>query len=798
MLDAVNAPLATHVERAASGLCRRLERHWLAFLVGLGVTGVSTSVLLARGRPFWHDEIVTILISGLPSLSAIWRAELDGVDFFPPLNDFMTHGVHWLFGTGPIVTRLPAIGGFWGMSLVVFEIVRRRSSPMTALAAFAAPFLTGAFLYSYEARGYGLMLALFALVLFTWLEAARGNRRRLYLPILSVALAASIWNHYFGILALLPLMAGEGVRVIRRRAPDWGMCTSVAGAALLVLPLWPLIEKTRVDASPVLRPDSSLRVLLDTYRFLTGFLIARRFLALAAVAVIVAAWRSWRSTSREGFARQELPAHEVVAGLTCLAIPVAAVAVGAAHGVFYNRYALPFTVGLAIVLPLAIWRLSSNRIVQALMGVVFAASFAQIGAQRLFAAPPVLHDAFHSHPVIAARLHDSEPIVVTGVEYLPLWYYAPQELRPRLWYVADPEATLKTFGTGTWDHNLLALRRYAPVNVAEYSSFAATASRFLVFSTRVEHWLLPRLARAGAEIVQRGSEGGVPIYEVSFRGRGSSSVDRDPARERGPHDRKRQSEVRAAEAVRRRGGDVMVLQVRGRLEGDTIAPEMDLDQLGRVVATRGIAVLQGVFDRTLVKSARDHIMAWGRSTQELAHGTPMQHVSPDLNYHRTDNDPTKSSAPHIHRHFNFNRFDLLSEPLRSTLFAAFEPLRRLQNRLAGTAARFSPTSDRYKLRPQVIQYPSGGGFFSEHCHALEPQRIGLVLALSQRGIDYKTGAACFRIGNEEIDTDAVHDAGDILLFRYDVPHFVRPVDPDTSPIDWRSPAGRWSLILPYY
>jgi hypothetical protein len=242
----------------------------------------------------------------------------------------------------------------------------------------------------------------------------------------------------------------------------------------------------------------------------------------------------------------------------------------------------------------------------------------------------------------------------------------------------------------------------------------------------------------------------------------------------------------------------MVLQVRGRLEGDIVSSEMDFDELGSAVAASGIAVVQGVFDRAFVKNVRDQIMAWGRSTQELPHGTPMQHVSPDVNYHRIDNDPTKSRAPHIHRHFNFNRFDLLSEPLRHTLFAAFEPLRRLQNRVAGTAARFSPTADCYKLRPQVIQYPAGGGFFSEHRHSLEPQHVGVILALSQRGIDYQTGAACFRIGDEEIDTSAVHDAGDILLFRYDVPHSVRPVDPDTGTIDWRSPAGRWSLILPYY
>src|SRR5206468_7993200 len=105
----------------------------LAVLIAVGV---STSVLRAYGKPFSHDEIFTILVAGLPSLPAIWRAELAGVDFFPPLNDFATHAVHSIFDVGPVATRLPAIVSFWGMCLIVFDIVRRRTNVAAALTAF--------------------------------------------------------------------------------------------------------------------------------------------------------------------------------------------------------------------------------------------------------------------------------------------------------------------------------------------------------------------------------------------------------------------------------------------------------------------------------------------------------------------------------------------------------------------------------------------------------------------------------------------------------------------------------------
>ena len=175
----------------------------------------------------------------------------------------------------------------------------------------------------------------------------------------------------------------------------------------------------------------------------------------------------------------------------------------------------------------------------------------------------------------------------------------------------------------------------------------------------------------------------------------------------------------------------------------------------------------------------------------------MQHVSPDLNYHRIDDDPTKSRAPHIHRHFNFNRFDLVraasSYAVRGVRAAAMvaESCGR-HRRAVFTDRRLSQAST------AGDSDPAGCGFFSEHRHSLEPQHVGVILALSQRGIDYQTGAACFRIGDEEIDTSAVHDAGDI---RSSDTMCLIPsgrVDPDMGTIDWRSPAGRWSLILPYY
>lgn len=169
------------------------DRLW-AVVFALAITPlVAATAILAVTKPFWHDEIYTILFADLPSIAVMWRAAHDGIDLAPPLNAIVTHGIHLLSGgPGPLVTRLPALVGYVAMSLVVFDLVRRRSHVIAAVSALMVPCLSDAFRYATEARGYGLMLGLFALALWLWSEAARGRNRARNLSLLAVALAAGL------------------------------------------------------------------------------------------------------------------------------------------------------------------------------------------------------------------------------------------------------------------------------------------------------------------------------------------------------------------------------------------------------------------------------------------------------------------------------------------------------------------------------------------------------------------------------------------------------------------------------
>jgi hypothetical protein len=114
----------------------------------------------------------------------------------------------------------------------------------------------------------------------------------------------------------------------------------------------------------------------------------------------------------------------------------------------------------------------------------------------------------------------------------------------------------------------------------------------------------------------------------------------------------------------------------------------------------------------------------------------------------------------------------------------------LQNRVANTKFDLGLTG----LRVKVLQYPCGGGYLSEHEHPLEPQRIGLIASLSRLGDDFVNGGTTFRTPFGFVDTNEYHDIGDIIIFRYDLAHAVRPVDEDKQ-IDWDSDSGKWSVVL---
>jgi hypothetical protein len=234
--------------------------------------------------------------------------------------------------------------------------------------------------------------------------------------------------------------------------------------------------------------------------------------------------------------------------------------------------------------------------------------------------------------------------------------------------------------------------------------------------------------------------------------------------------------------------------VPGTFADGTIATEPSTEAIRDMVMGGEIVVVKNVFAGEAEKllSLRSLVFEWSQATP------PLTEPDPTTNCHCLQAGVSRRQrTPHIYHSYNFNRISQLPGELTSRLACYFQALAAFQNSLTGNRARLEVFEDGPALHPQLIQYPRGGGLFGRHIHPLDPQRIGLIVGLSRRGIDFTSGGTGFAVDDVVTDIGPHHDLGDVALFRFDIPHWVRPADVSEK-FDWDSEAGRWSMVLPYY
>jgi hypothetical protein len=229
--------------------------------------------------------------------------------------------------------------------------------------------------------------------------------------------------------------------------------------------------------------------------------------------------------------------------------------------------------------------------------------------------------------------------------------------------------------------------------------------------------------------------------------------------------------------------------VRCRRQDGKIVPETAMPDIRRLVSEGRIVVLKDVFAPELMLEYRNALVRWSQETEMFPHGQSPS-AFPEMNYHRIDDGTIQGVCPHIFHQFGFNTVKDLPDYIGRPSQRIAEDMASLQNGIAGTNFELSVTG----LRLKVIHYPSGAGFLAQHTHPLEPQRIGLIASLSRLGEDVKTGAACFQTPSGRVDTTLYHDIGDVIVFRYDLPHEVTLSD-EGETLDWKSSAGKWSVVL---
>lgn len=212
-------------------------------------------------------------------------------------------------------------------------------------------------------------------------------------------------------------------------------------------------------------------------------------------------------------------------------------------------------------------------------------------------------------------------------------------------------------------------------------------------------------------------------------------------------------------------------------------------EVGKLVLGGTIVILKNCFPEVQLDQLRKDVLAWSGSCEPGL----VDRLAAQRSWWRRDINPAASKTKHTFQTFCF-ALDDPTDPIGPKVRPAFVSMARLWTDLTGQAGGFTPDANGRALRPQMINYPVGGGFFDWHIHDLEPQRIGLIVGLTKKGRDYHKGATVFRCGEQVVAIDEFHDIGDIALFRYDLWHGVESIDPDAE-LDW-SGRGRWTMVLP--
>ena len=108
--------------------------------------------------------------------------------------------------------------------------------------------------------------------------------------------------------------------------------------------------------------------------------------------------------------------------------------------------------------------------------------------------------------------------------------------------------------------------------------------------------------------------------------------------------------------------------------------------------------------------------------------------------------------------------------------------------------RYRETLTKFSLQPQIIHYPSGGGFFDWHRHPRYPMNYGLIVSLSKQGREFETGNTEIRCNDGSLIKieDYERYGGGLVLFKYDLEHRVAPCDPKWKLIFDTN--GKWSAI----
>lgn len=514
---------------------------WAVALAEFGAqrsTALLVLILLAAGicstlrawiKPFWYDEICTVILCRLPNGAEIWKALDHAADTNPPVFYSVARAARQIVPEDHLGYRLPAILGLLGTVAGVYLFLLRRGDRLAALVGATFVLCTPLASYAAEARPYALMLCCITGAILAW---QRIDDSKLYPVALAFTLAAAISLHYYAILVWPAFILAEASLslVCRRfRVAAWA---AICGGALPLLFFTGLLAKLRQYYGQNFWAQPHGKQVFSAYDWLFSFggnwgwilVVIFAYWSLAKAGQVLD-WRSAKPQNRQDPANSALPIQECMLINVLLWLPVIGVVVAkVGHGGMTNRYMMPTILGGAMAVGYVAGRLPivarGLLLVLMLMNYgISSATDAKKVLKRTLLEPRTAAAAEMGG--ILARYRDPDlPIVISsGMKYLPMAYYTPIDSRRRLFAVTDPRASVKFAGTDSVDLALLVLRRYFPLQVEDFGEFASRHRQFLLLAGNGTEfdWWPARLSQDGYTLSLLPGTGETKLYIVTGR-----------------------------------------------------------------------------------------------------------------------------------------------------------------------------------------------------------------------------------------------------------------------------------------
>jgi hypothetical protein len=456
----------------AARLHADIHRYRYVLLTLYSASLLAVLGLIAARRYFWYDELFTLLIASLPSDSAIWEALVHGAENQPPLNFWFVHGALPASKTLELSARLPSICSFWLMTLCVYRIVAKETNTTHGFIALLVPLTTPAVYFAYEARAYAPVLLFASASVLFWQMARSGERRPWSVALFFVALTAAAYCHFYGVLLFLPFALTELALGLFKKRWDRPIVVAILFAGVALVPLTRIVltvgEYTDMFSTPSLSSVQGLYArVLGVPGVIFGLMAIGAGLSSSGQSSPLTPSRS-RSvlTSRAGMLFLLIFCLLPVAGLFLARL---------ATNAFTDRYFVFILVGFSIAFALMLYQQWGEQSWLSLCGLFVLILVAALEVRDNYIDPS--YRASNS-VAVAVAVADTrhvgegiEPLLVSDIFYLPVYYYGSPELRQRLYFLDDNPA----------EHFSVAARRLAGVRPLAIVSLKEVFERYSSF-----------------------------------------------------------------------------------------------------------------------------------------------------------------------------------------------------------------------------------------------------------------------------------------------------------------------------